>query len=143
MVYRITHDNELRAIVISHNFSDLGIHFFTPENFSQQLGYQRHPTGKVIPPHLHNSVSREMYYTQEVLFIKRGKLRVDFYDESKIYLKSHILETGDAILLVSGGHGFEVLDEVEIIEVRQGPYGGDLDKTRFMGMRTHSQTCSD
>jgi hypothetical protein len=51
MVHRITHDNELLAIIISHKFSDLGIHFFTPANFSQQLGYQRHPTGKIIPPH--------------------------------------------------------------------------------------------
>ena len=70
-------------------------------------------------------------YTQEVLIIKRGILRVDFYDDNKTYLKSHILEKGDVILLIKGGHGFEVIEEVEMVEVKQGPYAGDDDKTRF------------
>jgi hypothetical protein len=112
------------------------VHFFTPAEFSQQLGYIRHPAGKMIEPHVHNSVAREVYFTQEVLFIKRGKLRVDFYDKTQQFLKSYILETGDAILLAAGGHGFEVLEEVEMIEVKQGPYSGDIDKTRFIPVTT-------
>lgn len=72
--------------------------------------------------------------TQEVLFIKKGKLRVDFYDDNEQYLESRILEAGDVILLVSGGHGFTVLEEVEMIEVKQGPYSGDQDKRRFTGI---------
>jgi len=60
---------------------------------------------------------------------------VDFYDSQQRYLKSRILEAGDVILLATGGHGFEVLDEVEMIEVKQGPFAGDLDKTRFAGVR--------
>ena len=66
--------------------------------------------------------------------IKKGKLRVDFYDDNQTYIKSHILESGDVILLATGGHGFEVLEEVEMIEVKQGPYAGELDKTRFEGI---------
>jgi mannose-6-phosphate isomerase-like protein (cupin superfamily) len=84
-----------------------------------------------------------VYYTQEVLFIKRGKLRVDFYDKNQIYLESYVLETGDAILLASGGHGFEVLEEVEVIEVKQGPYCGENDKTRFTGITAPSQKFGD
>jgi hypothetical protein len=91
----------------------------------------RHPAGKQIEPHVHNPVHREVHYTQEVLFIRKGKLRVDFYDVERNYLESRILEAGDTILLTTGGHGFEVLEEVEIIEVKQGPYAGGLDKTRF------------
>ena len=72
--------------------------------------------------------------TQEVLFIKKGILRVDFYDEYEDYLESRDLHAGDIILLVSGGHGFEVLEEVEMFEVKQGPYAGDADKTRFDGV---------
>jgi hypothetical protein len=83
---------------------------------------------------VHNPVSRNVHYTQEVLFIKRGKLRVDFYDDSQKYLESRILEEGDVILLATGGHGFEVLEEIEMIEVKQGPYAGDQDKTRFTGV---------
>jgi hypothetical protein len=72
-----------------------------------------------------------VYFTQEVLFIRKGKLRVDFYDDNRNYLESRILEKGDTILLATGGHGFEVLEELEMIEVMQGPFAGDHDKTRF------------
>ena len=68
--------------------------------------------------------------------IRKGRLRVDFYDEEQRYLESRILEAGDTILLITGGHGFEVLEEVEMIEVKQGPYVGDGDKTRFAGIST-------
>ena len=93
-----------------------------------------HPTGKKIAAHVHNLVHRNVVMTQEVLFIKQGVLRVDFYDEYEDYLESRDLYAGDIILLVSGGHGFEVLEEVEMIEVKQGPYAGDADKTRFNGI---------
>ena len=129
-------DNEqILAIVISHRFNEKGIHFFTPDEFSQQLAYMNHPKGKSIVPHYHNPVKRDVVYTQEVLIIKRGKLKVDFYDNNQIYLKSKVLETGDIILLASGGHGFEMLEDVEMIEVKQGPYTGDADKTRFIAKK--------
>ncbi|HEY4324117.1 MAG TPA: hypothetical protein VGN20_09025 [Mucilaginibacter sp.] len=131
MLERITHDNQLFAIIISHRFSEPGIHFFTPNDLSQQLAYMRHPAGKSIEPHVHNPVPREVHFTQEVLFIKRGKVRVDFYSNEQVYMESRILETGDTILLATGGHGFEMLEETEMIEVKQGPYAGEEDKTRF------------
>ncbi len=134
MIEQIIHNNQLLAIIIHHNFCKPGIHFLTPDSFSQQLAYMQHPAGKIIEPHVHNPVQREVFYTQEVLFLKRGRLRVDFYDDDRTYLESRILEAGDAILLASGGHGFEALDEIEMIEVKQGPYAGDLDKTRFGGI---------
>src|SRR5436189_804559 len=93
----------------------------------------QHPGGKIIEPHGHNPAPRDVQYTPEVLLIKRGKLRVDFYDDQQNYLESRILEAGDVILLVQGGHGFEVLEEVEMFEVKQGPYAGEQDKTRFEG----------
>ena len=106
----------------------------TPNEYSQQIAYMHHPTGKVIDAHVHNLVHRNVVLTQEVLFIKKGKLRVDFYDDYEDYLESRILSEGDIILLVSGGHGFTVLEEVEMIEVKQGPYAGDADKKRFEGV---------
>jgi len=89
------------------------------------------PQGYVIPPHVHNPVPREVQFTKEVLFIKSGRVRVDFYDDDQNYLESRILEQGDVILLAFGGHGFEMLEPTEIIEVKQGPYAGEEDKTRF------------
>lgn len=131
MVERVVHDGLLLAIIISHRFDEGGIHFVTPENLSQQLAYMKYPSGKEIPPHVHNPVTREVQHTQEVLFLRKGRLRVDFYDGRKEYLESRILEAGDTILFASGGHGFEVLEDLEMIEVKQGPYAGDHDKTRF------------
>ncbi|MEM9089115.1 MAG: hypothetical protein AAGC93_10260 [Cyanobacteria bacterium P01_F01_bin.53] len=131
MVEKITHLGQLLAIIVSHKFSEPGIKFFTPNEFSQQLAYMRHPTGREIQPHVHNPVPREVTFTQEVLFIKSGKLRVDFYSDNQNYLESRVLEANDTILLITGGHGFQVLEEVEMLEVKQGPYVGDRDKTRF------------
>lgn len=130
----VLNDDELLAIIIRRDFKEPGIHFFTPDNFSQQLAYMNHPPGKIIEPHMHNPVPREVLYTQEVLFLKRGRLKVDFYAASHAYLETRVIEAGDVILLASGGHGFEVLEEIEMIEVKQGPYAGDQDKTRFVGV---------
>ena len=135
MIEIISHNDQILAYIVPSSFNSPGVSFFTPHEFSQQLAYMRHPAGKVIKAHLHNPVQRTVTYTLEVLFIKRGKLRVDFYDNDKNYLKSRVLDTGDTILLATGGHGFEVLEELEMIEGKQGPYAGDQDKTLFEGKR--------
>ncbi|MES9857773.1 MAG: hypothetical protein ABW166_14390 [Sedimenticola sp.] len=131
MIERIVNEDKELALIIRHSFNKDGIEFFTPSSYSQQIGYMNRPAGYVIPPHVHNPVVREVQYTKEVLYIKSGKLRVDFYSEAQDYLESTILGTGDVILLAYGGHGFEMLEPTEIIEVKQGPYAGDQDKTRF------------
>ena len=125
---------QVLAIILRENFSAEGIHFVTPPDFSQQLAYMHHPAGKIIQPHVHNSVHRDVTYTQEVLFIKRGQLRIDFYDSKQKYLESRVLVSGDIILLASAGHGFEILEEIEMFEVKQGPYLEHEDKTRFDGI---------
>ena len=122
------------GIILRTEFTAEGIHFFTPGHYSQQLGYMNRPQGYIIKPHIHTPVLRQVSYTKEVLFVKSGRLRVDFYDEDKIYAESRILETGDIILLAFGGHGFEMLAPTEIIEVKQGPYAGDRDKSHFNGI---------
>jgi len=118
MIETIKHKDQLFAIIISSRFSEPGIHFFTENQLSQQLAYMKHPAGKLIDPHVHNPVPREVHYTQEVLFIKSGKVRVDFYSNEQEFIESRVLETGDTILLATGGHGFEMLEESEMIEVK-------------------------
>jgi mannose-6-phosphate isomerase-like protein (cupin superfamily) len=120
-----------QAIIIPAAERGPGVHFVTPPDLSQQLAYMCHPSGHVIEPHFHLAVPREVHFTQEVLIINKGRLRVDFYDGSGTYRESRILAAGDVILLIEGGHGFEVLDELEMIEVKQGPYLGAQDKVRF------------
>lgn len=131
MIEKITHNDLQLGIIIRRNYQKDGIAFFTEDNDSQQLGYMNRPKDYVIAPHRHNLVPREVHYTQEVLFIKSGKVRVDFYSTNQEYITSRILEQGDVILLADGGHGFKMLEQSEIIEVKQGPYCGEEDKVRF------------
>ena len=135
MITFIHADGILLAVIVPNRYDKPGVSFFTPDELSQQLAYMHHKQGHVIEPHVHNPVHREVKLTQETLFIRRGKLRVDFYDDRQTYVESRVLEAGDAILLVQGGHGFEVLEELEMFEVKQGPYTGDHDKSRFVGVR--------
>ena len=130
-IYHVRHDNLLLAIIIFSNYKKEGIEFFTPNDFSQQLGYMKRPKGYTIKPHMHNDIPRKVNLTQEVLFIKSGQVKVNFYSIKKVYLESKVLNQGDVILLAQGGHGFEIIQDAEIIEVKQGPYSGDIDKTHF------------
>lgn len=143
MIENILHDGRALAILLRANHHADGIEFFTPNDFSQQLGYMNRPHGYVIPPHVHNPVPREVQFTKEVLFIKSGRVRVDFYDDDQNYLESRILEQGDVILLATGGHGFEMLEPTEMIEVKQGPYAGEADKTRFKGINSDQAVIKD
>jgi hypothetical protein len=111
-----------------------GIRFYTNGDASLQVGHMLRPQGYLIRPHVHVPVARMVSYTQEVLFIKRGRARVDFYDEQQQYLESRDLAAGDVILLARGGHGFHMLEDCEIVEVKQGPYVGEHDKIRFDGI---------
>lgn len=134
MIERITHQGEELALILRRDFKKDGIEFLTANDYSQQLGYMNRPAGYVIPPHVHNPVAREVRFTKEVLFVKSGRVRVDFYSDAQQYIESTVLVAGDVILLAYGGHGFEMLEPTEMIEVKQGPYVGDQDKTRFTGV---------
>ncbi len=134
MIEEIRFNNLMLAMIVRNDFSKEGISFLTQSDDSQQVAYMKHPKGKIIQPHVHTSVKREVFFTKEVLFIKKGRLRVDFYDDCKSYLESRILSSGDIILLSNGGHGFTVIEDLEMYEVKQGPYIGENDKTRFEGI---------
>lgn len=129
--YIYSDNNDIIAIIIPSDYKASGLKFFTPNNFSQQLAYMNHPAGYKISSHIHNLYLREIHFTLETLFIKKGKIKIDFYNEDKSFLTDRILKTGDVILLSSGGHGFTFLEESEIIEIKQGPYDSDKDKIKF------------
>lgn len=134
-IEHITSHNQIIAIIISHEFEKDGIEFFTPGNFSQQLGYMKHQKGDAIQEHIHVLHTREVQITLETLFIKKGRVKINFYHQDKSFFTSRELKTGDVILLAAGGHGFEFLEETEMIEVKQGPYCSDQDKVRFVGKK--------
>lgn len=131
MVEQIKHNKEILALIIRNSFSKEGIEFFTPNDYALQVGYMNRPKEYTIKPHVHYQIPRTVNTLQEVLFIKKGRIRVDFYENNKNYLFSNILSKGDFIILISSGHGFFMLEESEIIEVKQGPYMEDQDKEKF------------
>lgn len=131
-IEEIRNRDQLLAMIVRNDYhSDRRIEFFTPDDFSQQLAWMHHPAGHRIAPHQHLHCVRTITYTQEVLIVRKGKLRAFFYNDDHTLSATADLFAGDVILLTAGGHGFEVLEEVEMIEVKQGPYVGDHDKERF------------
>jgi len=127
----ITHGLEPIALIIRADYDEPGINFFTPGSFSQQLAYMKHPQGHKIAAHVHNMITRQVLYTQEVLIVRHGKVNVKLYSSGREHIGDRILCSGDLILLCGGGHSFEMLEETSMIEVKQGPFSGDGDKTRF------------
>jgi hypothetical protein len=132
-IEEIFDDYRMIAIIVYADYSGESTEFFTPDNFSQQLASIRRKKGEELQAHIHKPVPRNVKYTQETLFIKKGKIEIIFYDENQRYLDTRVLNTGDVVLLVSGGHAFKMLEDTQMIEVKQGPYAGENDKVHFEG----------
>ena len=135
MIEKISHDGSVIAIIIGKGYRKEGISFMTPNDFSLQLGHMTRPVGYRVDPHVHNPVERHTIGTQEVLFIKSGRIRIDFYSFARTYIESRELVAGDIILLAGAGHGVEVLEEATIVEIKNGPYIEGADKGRFEGRK--------
>lgn len=129
----ISTDGDQLGLIVRVNHLVSGVEFLTPESFGQQLAVMKRPKGELIQPHIHLPVNRELNGTQEVIIMKSGRMRVDFYENNQDYLGSTVLESGDIALMNSGGHGFELLEDSEFIEVKQGPFVEGKDKIRFEG----------
>ena len=132
MIKKIIYKKKKFEIIIYPNkFKKKGVHFASPNNFTKQVGILNFPKNHFIRPHKHTRYLRKIYRTSEVLFVKKGKLRVDFYNNQKKYLFSKIVEKDNIIILNEGSHGFKILQNSSIIEIKQGPFIKILDKTRF------------
>jgi hypothetical protein len=129
----IRNKNEILAIIVSSTYHNDGISFLTEGSENLEFGYMSHPKGYEVKPHYHPPIQRLVVGTQEVIYIKYGLVRVDFYSLDLVYLTSESLATGDWIILISGGHGLRMLEDSTIIEVKNGPYAGSEDKVRFSG----------
>ncbi|OGP51699.1 MAG: hypothetical protein A2Y79_02140 [Deltaproteobacteria bacterium RBG_13_43_22] len=130
-IERIQAEDKPIAIIVRKEFNQPGVNFFSPFEFSQQLGILIHPPGHEVKPHVHNLIARDVRVTQEVLFLIEGKIEIALYKENKELITSRILTQGDTILLAYGGHGIKILEPSKILEVKQGPYAGMEDKEFF------------
>lgn len=123
------------AIVIREENWEEGLNFVSSDEDYQQAGIWGYNKSKKLAPHIHLIAPRKVLRTQEVVFIKEGRIRADIYTEKEEFLKSVELEKGDTILLLNGGHGYEILeDNTKVLEVKNGPYvGADKDRKRIFG----------
>ena len=132
MIEKILHKKRLLALIVRRQFrKKSGINFFTPNDATQQFGFMKHKKNHFIKPHKHNKRLTRILRSTEVILLLKGTLRADFYNNNNKYLLSKIINEGDIIMLIHGGHGFKVLKNVEMIEVKQGPYYLASDKVRF------------
>ncbi len=132
---KISYKKKLIAFIVKAGFKKNGLEFFTPDEFSQQLAYMNRPKGHIINSHIHSRMAKNIKYTQEVLFIRSGKIRIDFYDEKKHYVESRVVRQGDVVFLAFGGHGFEFMEDAEMIEVKQGPFIKEIQPIRFEAVK--------
>ena len=132
MIEKIFNQKKLYALIVRNSYKKKkGVSFFTDKNATQQFGYMNHKKDYIILPHRHNKRQSKILLTTEVIIILKGILRVDFYNNKKKYLFSKKLYANDLIMLSNGGHGFKVLKDTQMIEVKQGPYSLSMDKVKF------------
>jgi len=131
MIEQIEYNNELLALIIRVDYTPAKTEFITPDTFKQQVGFVVYNENENIVPHIHHEMSRSLKGTSEVLILKTGRVRVDFYTQEKEYTESRELLPGDTLILVSGGHGFHFYEKGVFLEIKQGPYIGPQEKERF------------
>jgi hypothetical protein len=131
MEYIRTADDVLVSIIIRREFEPSETTFVTSPDLAQQVGFVVYPAGGVIKRHIHMNVNRQNVSSSEALIIRQGRLEIDIYDQDKNLLATRELSQGDFVLMVSGGHGFRILEKTILLEIKLGPYAGAADKELF------------
>jgi hypothetical protein len=110
-----------------------GLNFFSNDEDFIQVGIWGYGAGKELKAHIHNEVKREVLWTQEVLFVRTGKLRANIFDTNENKVAELEVNAGDVIILLRGGHGYDILEEgTQVLEIKNGPYvGPDRDRRRL------------
>lgn len=135
MIKRVFHNGICLAMIITADHRTDGWEFLTDGENSMQIAAMGHSAGHLIAPHRHPKTDRHIHDTREILIVRSGAMRVDFYDADDVFVVSETLRGGDIIFLNEGGHGFEILEDCQFVEVKQGPYLKEGDKIRFEGRR--------
>ena len=130
---KITDNGQVLVIVIRDAKWEKGLNFLSAEEDFQQVGIWGYDKGQILAAHIHLKPPRKIDRTQEVIFIKNGRLRADIYSEEREYLKSIELQKGDTAVFLRGGHGYEILeDDTKVLEIKNGPYlGAEKDRERI------------
>lgn len=120
----IVRDREkLLAIIYRDSDWSPGLNFCTPDELFVQAGCWYYPAGKKLAAHRHKVYERIATKTQEVAYVKRGRMKVLVYNDDKELVGEYELSAGDFAVLPNGGHGYEILeDDTQVLEVKNGPF---------------------
>jgi quercetin dioxygenase-like cupin family protein len=131
LIERIESDGELLAYIVRRELCPDQTTFVTPDETNFQLGFIAYPRGAEIPRHDHKPIERTLVGTSEVLLVRKGRCEVDLYAEDRTHVATRELSEGDVLLILGGGHGFRLLEDTTLVEIKQGPYTGIVEKERF------------
>ena len=127
----LSKSGSLLAYIIRADFSADITSFVTPSEHNFQVGFVVYPKDGTIQSHYHRKIDRKISNTSEVLVIRKGHCAIDIYDDEQILVETLEMTTGDIMVMVSGGHGFRMLEDTVFLEIKQGPYIGVDEKKRF------------
>ena len=130
-VERISWEGKPLAYIVRGEMIPDKTTFLTPSDLKMQVGFVAYPAEGVVSRHVHIPVERHLIGTSEVLIVKKGYCQVDLYNDNKVLVETRELRTGDVLLIVSGGHGFQMFEDTVFLEIKQGPYMGIIEKERF------------
>lgn len=125
------HDGKVLALIARADYEPDKTSFVTPDSFSQQLGFIVYPAGEKVVPHLHLPIERHLHGTSEAIIVRQGCALLTIYDDDKEQIHECTMSLGDVVVLVAGGHGFEMLEDTVLMEIKQGPYSPLPEKERF------------
>jgi cupin fold WbuC family metalloprotein len=131
MTEAVTSNGALLALVVRGSAMPGATSFVTPQETELQVGFIVYAEGGVIAPHRHIPSPRTIKSTCEVILVRKGRCEVDIYDEKGSRIASVELRTGDLVMMIAGGHGFRMLEDTVLLEVKQGPYQGLGEKERL------------
>lgn len=127
----ISHDGSPLAYIIRGTLLPERTTFLTPPEFKQQVGYVVYPAGTEIARHIHRRIERHLVGTSEVLIVRKGRCLIDVYTNDRELVATREMQANDVMLMVGGGHGFRILEDTVLLEIKQGPYMGLEEKERF------------
>jgi hypothetical protein len=127
----ITWNGESLCYIVRRELTPQRTMFLTPPESAIQVGYVVRRAAEDIPRHAHRPTVRTITTTSEVLFVQRGRCELDVYTDDREYVTTRELREGDLVIIVGGGHGFRIIEDTVLLEVKQGPYAGAGDRDRF------------
>jgi len=131
LVERIYWGETCLAYIVRAGFLPDETIFLTPPEYKQQVGFVVYPVGGEVKQHTHRSLERHITGTSEVIIVKKGRCLLSVYNDDHKLVTTRELHPGDLMLMVGGGHGFSMLENTTLLEIKQGPYTGADEKVRF------------